>query len=363
MDFDKDKAHMEALLALRELIDRDYREGGWLPPRSQMLPLLGISSSTYFKATARLVAEGILESHPKLGLHVPPERHRVKKFGVVFLDGQDSPFLGPLPELVAGVAQGAGDFHLQQIQGATVFKVFRSAVSHCVKGLVWAMPGKATLAELRGCLAEGFMPTVVALHGGMRDDCASLLEGVPNVSDDLLATGTAKTDFLIRRGHRQVLLVGVLTPELLAKYVERLRAGGVDFDAGCWLSPEDVKAGRLPELLAARKPTAISVDGLDGESLELLFQHLSALPGDQRPELLVRSYPTLPRLHRNYPKVKVAGTVRGDEFKLGEMAAAALIRHLNTGEPLCSVQAPCLHISEGPELEAELSRPPSNGKE
>jgi DNA-binding transcriptional MocR family regulator len=90
--FNKDNAYMELLCAFRKLIDTDFKDGGWLPPRRQMSQRFNVSSVTFVKAVKRLAIEGIIESFPRKGIYIIPEKYRPKKIGIVIRNGEESPF-------------------------------------------------------------------------------------------------------------------------------------------------------------------------------------------------------------------------------------------------------------------------------
>ena len=188
--FGKDKACMEALKALHELIDRDYKDGGWLPSSSQMLGAAGGLQrhlcqgprAGWSPRTSSTASRG-------RGSTSPPSGTASRKSGVVVTDGLESPFWGTF-EAVDRACQrirAAGGYHIHQIQGSSVANVFRNAMSHCVKGLVWLFPSDPALlaiARLPGGRAPAdsrhhFWPATAPRPGTSGEDppCGQRLPG------------------------------------------------------------------------------------------------------------------------------------------------------------------------------------------
>lgn len=349
---EKDKAYMAALRALRNLIDREYQEGGWLPPNLTMIERLGVSSSTYVKATSRLVRESIVRRFHRKGLFVCAERYRPKKIGFVVADGKESPFWGG--DEVFGIMRTAvaAGFCTHQIQGATVTKVFRSALTHCVKGLVWLHPSASSLPEFKECVESMAIPMVAVLWQSQIRD---FQKQIPFVALDRKAFISAKVSFLVGRGHRKVMYVGRLTDELTADYAAYFAKAGVLFDCSCRINDRSLERGRLAELVLKHKASALIIEGKAGEALERIFQQLSTLPADKQPELLSHWQHSWIGLHRKYPEVKLAGDSFIDGAALGAKAAQILLQHQTDGKPLRSALIDNCHIVSGTELEARLN--------
>lgn len=353
MEKDKDKAYMAALRALRNLIDKEYQEGGWLPSNLTMIERLDVSSSTYVKATARLVREGFVRSIHRKGLFVPAERYRIRKIGFVIEQGKESPFWGDFDE-ASGIMRTAStvNFYAHQLQGATVAKVFRSGLAHCVKGLIWLHPDTDLLPEIKDC-AEGMaVPTVAVLWHVQSRDFQKL---IPFVAVDGKAFISAKVSFLVGRGHRKVMYVGRLTDEITADYAAYFAKAGVLFDSSCQINDRSLERGRLAELVLKHQATALIIEGMFAEALERIFQQLSTLPAGKQPELLSHWQHSWIGLHRKYPKVKLVGAATSkDEGVFGAAAAEILLGHLTAGKPLRSLVIDNSRIVSGPELEARL---------
>lgn len=139
--FDKNKTYMEVLGTFRKLMVAEYKDGGWLPPVREMCKRLNVSDATYTKATKRLIAEGMVESFPGKGIFIVPEKYRPRKIGLVIGNGAESPFLysnGIIQATLDVLEERGYCGHL--IQGNSVINVARSALSHCVSGLIWLNP-------------------------------------------------------------------------------------------------------------------------------------------------------------------------------------------------------------------------------
>ena len=353
MAVEKDKAYMAALRTLRDLIDKEYQEGGWLPPNLTMIERVGVSSSTYVKATSRLVREGIVKSVHRKGLFVPAERYRIRKIGFVVENGKESPFWGDfaLAGDVMRTASAAG-FYAHQLQGATTAKVFRSALAHCVKGLIWLHPDMALLPELKDCAQGMEVPTVAVLWNSPP---LEFQDKIAFVAENWQAVVAVRAAYLLGQGHRKVLYVGRITDEKAAEYSARFAKGRVLFDSSCLIDDRSLERGRLVELVQKHQATALIVEGKFNEALEQIFRQLSTLPADKQPELLSHWQYSWIGLHRKYPKVKLSTGFQKDRAALGTMAADILLGHLMSGKPLRSAVIDNYHIVSGAELETRLS--------
>ena len=209
INFGKDKAYMEVLNAFRKLIDEEYREGGWLPPVREMSERYNVSTVTYRKATNCLISESIAESFPGKGIYIIPKQYRPKKIGLVIRDGQESPFIFQ-ENVFIGILERLRDrgYSCHQIQGSSVTNVFRSALTHCVSGLIWVSPSPTSFQVLQDMNETGQFPFIVISPfqpAGARD---LLPDGIPEVQADYPAVSDVVAEKFKARGHKKVGCIG-----------------------------------------------------------------------------------------------------------------------------------------------------------
>ncbi len=330
--FEKDKAYMEALKVFRRLIERDYQEGGWLPPSREMAGKLGVSSVTYVKVTNRLVSESMAASYPRKGIYITPKRYRPRKIGLVINGGEESPFIdGNLLTAVLQKIDKAG-FDPQLIQGSPVTTIPRNALAHCVQGLIWVAPPAASYPVIQQIQAEELLPQVMVMTMQPGSEADLPPAGIPAVSEDYQAMGTKMADFFIDRHHQSVLYLGDAWFAEHIGLADRLRAAGLEFDPTHCLGDSMPKSSLLTQLLKTHRATGLIVEGRE-KRLEAVFAELSDLPDSVQPEVLVRDCSGLAQICQAHPRVKVIGVAR-ERLSKGAAAAEMLTAHLATGKEM-----------------------------
>lgn len=344
--FDKDKAYMETLKAFRRLINTEYQEGGWLPPSREMCEHLNVSSVTYIKATNRLVTESVAESFPRKGIYIIPEKYRIKKIGIVVGGGEESPFLG-VGILLASILRKVEEmgFYSHLIQGSPVVNIPRSAMSHCISGLIWISPSNAALSVIKEICASKLLPLIVVTCIDPTSDTDILPGTVPCVTEDYQDMATKISELFIQARHKNIVYAGNKWFAEYSGLASHLRDAGFPFDSDCCLGNRVLKPGLLTKLIKKRKITGLIIEG-QAKRQEAIFQELSELPEDKQPELLVRACPILTDLYQKYPLIKLLGIADTNFKKCGSISAVNLINHIRTGAKLRSAKVLTYEISK-----------------
>ncbi len=328
------KACVVAIKALRRLFLGEFRDGGWLPSGRDMARRLDVSHMTYCKALNRMVKEGFVRSFPKKGHYVTPEHLRCRKVGLIFWEGESSPFLGIQDAVAILRVLSERRFNAQIIQGCSLDQLHDTALAHGVEGLLWLYPSLKAVAHIGEIDAYGELPLVV-VHGTHRS-----FGEMPNkggVTYDTKQIYAERAKLMLSRGHRHVAYVGG-DYEAAQKLglVAALKKGGVNMPPELCIKDLLEAPGRLGRLLVTHGVTGLLSEGA-GDRVDRLFTELSELPDSARPEVLASRFPLLPSLFQRYPKVRpVPATELMDD--LGEVAARMLLDHLLDGKPLSQVK-------------------------
>ena len=340
MDFDKDKAYMEVLCKFRELLDTEFRNGGWLPGTDIMSQRFDVSRGTYLKAIKCLVSENMVTSYPRKGIYVVPKKFRCKKVGLVIGDGQDSPFLGEgdaIAEIIQAILRR--NYYCQIIQASPMSNIPRSAVSHCVAGLLWFAPPKSAYQLLQGMNESQLLPLVVIrpYSPTCEEDISS---SIPYVSEDLTSLSDTVSGQFKMFGHRRITYVG--DNIWLANRMKFIKPEDVHSIGNVLDSPQ----GLLKKIVEQNITGIWLGSGL--QQLKVIFRELRSLPEEHQPDVLVNNNKYYLGLDW-YPSSKIIGVTEVTLHKLTIPAVDMLIDNLDTPEKIAPVQVPTYRIITGTE--------------
>jgi DNA-binding LacI/PurR family transcriptional regulator len=346
--FEKDKAYMELLCAFRRMINIEFQDGGWFPSRRQLGKRFNISSVTCVKTIKRLVAEGVAVSFPRKGIYIIPNSLRPKKIGLVIGNGEESPFLtsSDITQSILRALDQRG-YWCQMIQGSSGINIVRSAISHCVSGVVWLLPQKSVFDTLKDISINKFFPLICVQGRWPTSEDEVFQEDIaPNVVEDYLTACNKLAEPFIARGHKKIAWAA---SPWYAEYVgfgSTLRNAGLTFDDSYCVADHihNPGNGNLTKLVMQKGVTGIILHGLPW-NIEFAFKELSALPDESQPEVLVWDNPMLTETCSRYPAVKIIAIVQRNEFKFGKAAVDMLLGNLNSPENITSVKVKAFQVN------------------
>ena len=339
MIFDKDKAYMEALYKCRRLIDAKYENGGWLPPVRELSEQLGVSLVTGVKVVKQLVVESIAESYARKGTYIIPEKFRIKKIGVVFQDGGESPFLFDA-DILAGILDGLQlhGYASHLIQASPAVHVPRCALTHWVSGLIWLAPPKEAFPVLLEMRQAKLLPFIVIDSQAHNSAEEELPETIPHIVRDYAVEKSKEIDFLLKRGHRTCGYIGSKYDADRTGLSAKFHAAGIPFDESYCTGSYPAIVSNLRPMILGKGITALIVEG-SARYIYEIFKIVAGLPEKDRPELAVRENKMLPEFMREYPQVRVVAVIRDVNVKrYADLAIDMLLRNLNTPEKITSVK-------------------------
>jgi hypothetical protein len=328
----KERAYLKCLKKLRALIEKEYRDGGWLPPGREMSHKFNVSHLTYRKALKLITDEGAAVSYVRKGHYVKPAYQRLSKIGFVVDSGQESPYIHA-PELVSSamafLASRAFQIHL--IQAAVPENIPATAARFGVSGMIWFHPPRGVRPVVEEIAENNYFPVVVAeLYDPLPwEERFGKMKNVPTAGLDYIQMGSARASYFIDRGHRKIAYLGHWMFAEMTGLPGFFEAGGVEFGPECCIQePSDIKV-KLPELIADGVTGVISEGGLQ-RTVDLM-DTVSALPLFKRPEIIVRDNMQLKNICSAYPNIKISGTGHTDTALIGKTATRMLADNLRYG--------------------------------
>jgi DNA-binding LacI/PurR family transcriptional regulator len=337
--FEKDKAYMEVLGKFRSMTDTEYRNGGWLPPVREMSGRLNVCMVTYRKATARLVAEGVAESFPRKGIYIIPQKHRKRKIGLVVGTGEDSPLVYA-NRVVRDILQELDDrdFFCQLIQGNSSLNIARSAITHCVDGVIWLLPRKPDFAAIREIQGKKIVPMIcVGFYTPSSEDDAYWDE-IPTVMEDYGEMSKKLIEPFIRTGQKKLACVGqTLWRAEYTGLCSLLREKGIATDDEFCVGNVLHNPGKAADLVMKKGVTGLIVNGT-ARHITMVFEELSALPAEKQPAVLVWNCDGLQGIRAQYPKINLIAVANHDQKNYGATAVGTLVDNLETPEKIQSTR-------------------------
>ncbi len=344
MNHQKSRVYLESLKKLRAMIDLEYHDGGWFPPEREMCARLNISSVTYRKAFKRLIDEGTAVSYPRKGYYINASFRRITKLGFVIRDAQESPLFSDA-ETVLPALQHIVDnnFHIYMIQGSPLNTLSRKFYLHGIKGIIWFYPPIPALPIISKIFKEKILP-IVTLTYFLPDEINNSKDMYfPKVCLDYEVMGKMMANFMLKHGHKNIVYLG--NAAKFKTFADAMNKAGAEFSPEQYIEDTMNIESDLPGILSSRNITGIVSEGGE-ERYEKLFKILEYLPQNKSPELLLRHIPSLTDLIRKYPNVKVIGIGKTNPAVIGRVAGEMMIRHINDGEPLTSIEVPAYSLEE-----------------
>mgnify|MGYP000849555056 CR=1 FL=1 len=352
INFDKDTAYRELFCKFHALIDEQYQEGEWFPPVRKLCRDFDVCRATYLKAINHLVTESVVRSYPRKGIYIIPSEYRLLKIGIVLGRGQESPFVPGmlLANVMSELYTKGYESHL--IHGSNATNVIRSALTHCVAGLIWIDPPVSAFQVMADVNKNKILP-LLAINAGSPPFPEETTLGIPVVSQDAGHMAANMAEFFIDRRHKKVGYVGTKADADYSGLTEKLKEGGIVLDEDmCIGGNGTIKPGMVKALVSHKKATGLIIEG-GIEQFDFVFKELSSLPEKNQPEVMVHWHRKLGLFCRKYPKVKLMAVGKFDTGKLGGIVADLMVNSLNTSKKLCSKKVKLFHIDPFNELKSK----------
>ncbi len=329
----KQRIYLKALRELRQLIDKDYQDGGKLPSERIMCSELGISRMTYRKVLGWLIRENLIKSYPSRGHWVVPDYQRCNKIGIVLQGGKESPFLAG--KSVLGVCSNLVEqrYFSQLIQASPIDNIGFAAETHAVHGLIWITPTPEEFECMKNVHDNEGLP-VVAVTGVMLDS-DDMNENVPCIGWDMKSALLHTAEYFKKRGHERVIYISHDNKNICRMFGEALKSVGLPFDIDqIILEGEDV-GERLSALRKKYNADAVFSEGIAG-MIEELLEYCSILPQAEQPGIVLPDTFWLPKILNRYPEVKLLGVRQGNSDELAKKAVQSMVECLEAGSPIQS---------------------------
>lgn len=332
----KDKAYMEVLRKLRQLIAAEYRDGGRLPPSREMCKRYNVCLPTYGKAIERLRIDDSVYKNSNKGIFVYPYSLRFHKVGLVIADGQESPFL----EFQASLAYLMLELkkyncHIQLIQSGTVENISRKAAFHGVNSLIWFINGATPSTVVREIQQENLFPLLLMNMKDPTTENTVELFRCNCVHYDYRHSGRKRAEILLSRNHKNIAYIG---SEWFAEYTtfaSAIRAAGAVLYNEQPLFTEKQIRDNLADVIRKNRITGLYSEG-GRHNMQAVFEVISELPEKERPEVLVTYFEAVPYLLQQYPGIKCIGKCAHNAQDIPETTAHILRDYLENGTPLHS---------------------------
>ncbi len=318
----------------------DYDAGGWLPSAQTLADEQGASRLTCLKAMRFLQNEGLVRSVPPRGFFVTPRQMRHRKIGIIYANGQSSPFFRQglaSEETRQNCDMSAAIDHISQhghyaqlIQASRPDQLAAIADSYGLVGVLWFFPDQAYQAAVQDLLGLRIPALLV------NPEPAEAWSGALSVHYDFDAIRRARVQFLLARGHRNLLYIGSHASAVKNGVEAAVRRLGGVFTRRHCLEHLHQTNEKLAPLIQTLAITAI-LSAVSEEENAFLRQALCKIPFDQQPETLMWDLDNLPKMGDDFQPVRTVQMNRQVTSLPGLVAARQLIRHLTTGDPLQSV--------------------------
>lgn len=314
----KNSAYLVMLEKLRNLIQKDYENGGRLPPARELSRRLGTSLTTYGKAIKRLQEEGTVYKRGNKGNFVYPDALRTKKLGIVIDNGKTSPFwispaffgkvLGPLEEF---------GLSMQILQASSPKQLQKQAEQLGIDAVLWFAPKAEYFPVIREFIRSSAIPLMLidwlnplCPEDIAGDDCNYLRFDYPYI-------GRCRAECLAKHGHKKILYAGSLWFAEYNTFFQSLNDLGSDCPEDARFSTPEQVYDNLSRSVIRHGITAVYSEG-PLNLTQSVYHELSLLPAEIRPELLVTRYAKQHRLQELYPNVKVLGYCEQDIEQLAQ---------------------------------------------
>lgn len=355
-------SYIGVIKSLRDIIESDYSDGGWLPSGREMARQLDVGYSTYCKAIKFLDREGLVKGLLKKGHYVFPQYMRVKKIGIVLEEGAENPFIQS-KQLVIGAMNHLADssYEMQILQGVSNEIIGECAVSYGVKGIIWFFPNSKSWKGMKQIETETGIPIVAVSYYHLGKKPAHHA----SVTYDARKGLRKRFRLMIERGHRRLLYIGKYdliqtygidkiledkevpfseenclddiwkTPRKLVRKIKKLRITGIISEGGgltvqCLFET-------LSEL-AEKCREAKNANGTIGDMTGAKMSGAEQADDFSCPEVIVSHFAELGSFYERFPKVRLIGNVEKPEKNIGESAVRMLLEHLEKGTEMKTLQ-------------------------
>lgn len=328
------RARQQLLSRIAELSAKGINR---LPPERELYAEFGVNLNTVQKAINQLTHEGRLVSVPRKGRFIRTAAEKMKNIGIV-IGGRsavtfimDPDILGCIFDVLTNHACLVRLIQLRNPEEAPeVFKHYK------IDACIWYQPHPQLFLKISKLMENCKIPMVVPLVTVSPADAAKLPKN--HFVIDFIGVGRVRAEYLIKRGHRNIVYCGSRESGTYDAFVATLDKVGVVQNPD-WNIPkiEDIPE-RLPGILDSGEFTAIISDG-GAERLEPVFRVLDGHPWSRKGELLIDSIgEKLSELRKSYPRVKVTAVNFSPHHEIAVGAAEALVDAVKEGKPIQSAK-------------------------
>ena len=333
---DKKALHILARNLLLKLMNELLAAGEeCLPGERELCERLGVSRITVKKVVRQLVSEDRIISVPRKG-HFINKLPPAKNIGVIMCDRGDVSFLRS-PAVLKGIINVAerNSCYIRVIQLRNPAGIDNLLKKHKLDGCIWYLPDPQLLHNMAAAMKKSSMPSIVIL--GNWDPRAAELPVC--VVLDPAAAGRGKAQFLLARGHRKIARFNLDPKDL----VEAEEVSAAILAAGAELKDHFQSFGEgniseIQKIIGDESVSAAIVHG--GEShMHSVLETIAKSQAAGRIELLLDYLGMgMDKLMADCKGLKIVGICHFMEQEKGEIAAQAIVDHLNSGRPLNSAR-------------------------
>ena len=328
------RARQQLLSRIAELSAKGINR---LPPERALYAEFGVNLNTVQKAINQLTHEGRLVSVPRKGRFIQTLKAEKKNIGIV-IGGRSAVTFIRDPEMLGhifDVLTNRGCFvRLIQLRNPEEApEVFRH---YKIDGCIWYQPHPPLFPKISKLMESCKIPMVVPLVTVSPADATKLPQN--HFAIDFSGIGRVRAEYLIKRGHRNIVYCGDRESGTYDAFVAALEKGGITQNPDWYISKTEEIPERLPGILDSGEFTAIISDG-GAERLEPVFRILDSHPWSRKGDFLVDSIgEKLSELRKSYPRVKVTAVNFSPHHEIAIGAAEALVDAVKNGKPIQSAK-------------------------
>ena len=327
-------AYWNALTQLTEIIKTDYREGGKLPPATEMSMRLGVSRVTYGKALKTVCTHGLAAaSQGRGGTVVQPPFMRQTKIGVILGNGGECTIVSEPSILGRIVSLSENSYPVQFIQCSSPKKLYETLLIHNIALLVTLNPSMELISAL-GEIHETYgYPVIASAFSGYWQEDLCLKAGLTVVQHDLGEETREIVEFLIAKNLKNMMLIDGYFGYVDKALNEHLHRNGLNLPPeNCVLNSKFEK--EFLKQVRKQRPDVIMTEGALKVYLPLC-ESLMELPKYRRPAVLIREFRSrLAFLREKFPGIRILGSMVYSNAILGEVVSEMSAAYLKDGIPL-----------------------------
>jgi hypothetical protein len=205
-----------------------------------------------------------------------------------------------------------------------------------IDGCVWYQPHPQLFLKISKLMENCKIPMVVPLVTVSPADAAKLPQN--HFAIDFSGIGRVRAEYLIKRGHRNVVYCGDRESGTYDAFVAALEKGGITQNPDWYISKTEEIPERLPGILDSGEVTAIISDGGPAR-IESVFRVLDGHPWGRKGNLLVDSIgEELEALRKKYPRVNLTAVNFSPHHEIAIGAAEALVDAVKNGKTIQSAK-------------------------